>query len=98
MASSSSSSNSETPTKTVWKRSGKVDKSKRVAHGAKIEKKNIVTGTRRRKNVNYKDIELGKKVRTVKRASKNTVEKRKETPRVKSENKKRGRKTNSKEE
>ncbi len=70
---------------TVWTRSSKVDKTKRVAYGAKIEKKNIVSGTRRRKDVNYKDLEFGKKARKMKRASKNTTEKRASTPRVRRE-------------
>jgi exosome complex RNA-binding protein Rrp42 (RNase PH superfamily) len=62
-------------------RSAPVDKTKRVAEGASIDSKNIVKGTRKRKDVNYHDLIItkkpaGKKSKIEKRKSKNTAEDR----------------------
>lgn len=64
-------------------RSHPVDKSKRVAEGCAIDSKNIVKGTRRRKEVNYKDLVVSKRPKkegtkkvTKQRKSINTTEER----------------------
>ena len=62
------------------KRTKRINRSKRVAPGCKIDKRNIIKGTRRRKdfnyNVNSRDSITGIKVRAGKnkRTSKNTIE------------------------
>src|SRR3989338_6330654 len=84
----------KTPTKTApkksaekatpkWQesRSAPVDKTKRVAEGASIDSKNIVKGTRKRRDVNYHDLIItkkpaNKKSKIEKRKSSNTAEDR----------------------
>ena len=59
------------------RRSKPKDEGKKIAPESKeIDKKNIVTGTRKRSNVNYKDLQLGRKVKKIARASNNCLEKR----------------------
>jgi hypothetical protein len=71
----------KTETRTEWVRSQKVDKSKRTAKTSNIDTQNIRTGTRTRKNVNYKSVENGK-TQIIKRRSVNTAASRAKVPRV----------------
>ena len=85
------SSDEETQVKTEWVRSQKLDKTKRSAKkGGEVTRENVITGVRKRKNVNYKDLELGKKPRAIKRASVNTADKRSTRPRTRNQNTKKG--------
>jgi hypothetical protein len=53
-----------------------------------IDRGNIITGTRKRSNVNYRDVQLGREITAVKRTSKNKLESR-QTAKI--EKKRRGR-------
>ncbi|KAG2381891.1 hypothetical protein C9374_005683 [Naegleria lovaniensis] len=73
--SSSSSSTDKIPTKTEWVRSKPIDITKRLPN-FDIDPRNVVSGTRRRNNVDYHVSNLTGMQVTVKRSSKNTLEKR----------------------
>lgn len=59
------------------RRSTEVDKTKRSAvEGSKIDAANIIATPRKRKNIDYKTVAQSGDVKTVKRATANTYEKR----------------------
>ncbi|EFC35829.1 predicted protein, partial [Naegleria gruberi] len=76
-ASSNSSNSSEDriPTKTQWTRSKPIDLSKRLPL-FDIDTSNIISGTRHRNNIDYHHANLNGKQISVKRSSKNSIEKR----------------------
>jgi hypothetical protein len=55
------------------------DKSKRIPK-MEIDPAHIVNGTRKRKEINYRDLQLGRELKKVKRDSANVLEKRQSKP------------------
>ncbi|KAF0972079.1 hypothetical protein FDP41_009775 [Naegleria fowleri] len=74
-SSSSNTTDEKIPTKTEWVRSQPIDITKRLPN-FDIDPCNVVSGTRRRKNLDYHVSNLTGMQVTVKRSSKNTLEKR----------------------
>ena len=74
-SSNSSSSEDRIPTKTEWTRSKPIDLSKRLPL-FDIDTCNIISGTRHRNNIDYNNANLNGKQISVKRSSKNSIEKR----------------------
>ncbi|KAF0975308.1 hypothetical protein FDP41_005512 [Naegleria fowleri] len=74
-SSSPSNNTDKIPTKTEWVRSQPIDITKRLPN-FDIDPCNVVSGTRRRKNLDYHVSNLTGMQVTVKRSSKNTLEKR----------------------
>ncbi|EFC42156.1 predicted protein [Naegleria gruberi] len=85
---SSHSSKDKIPTKTEWTRSKPIDLSKRLPL-FDIDTSNIISGTRHRNNIDYHHANLNGKQISVKRSSKNSIEKRTKCKYPKFVNKKR---------
>ncbi|KAF0979072.1 hypothetical protein FDP41_002142 [Naegleria fowleri] len=74
-SSRSNTTDEKIQTKTEWVRSQPIDITKRLPN-FDIDPRNVVSGTRRRKNLDYHVSNLTGMQVTVKRSSKNTLEKR----------------------
>ncbi|KAF0974695.1 hypothetical protein FDP41_006169 [Naegleria fowleri] len=78
-SSSNNITDEKIPTKTEWVRSQPIDITKRLPN-FDIDTCNVMSGTRRRKNLDYHVSNLTGMQVTVKRSSNNTFEKRSSTP------------------